>query len=75
VIGSGLDVWEIAHMLKDFGSVEALLADTPLTPGQVRLAVAYREAYREEIDDAIAENSRPIADIGVLFPFVAIADR
>ncbi|MFZ1490469.1 MAG: hypothetical protein WAS51_11045, partial [Ilumatobacteraceae bacterium] len=26
VIGSGLDAWEIIHMLEDFGSLEALLA-------------------------------------------------
>src|SRR5881398_4099846 len=31
VIGSGLDVWEIVHMLEDFGSPEALVADTHLS--------------------------------------------
>lgn len=75
VIGSGLDAWEIIHMLEDFGSLEALLADTPLNAGQVRLALAYREAYPDEIDDAIAHNRRPLADVGALFPFVAVADR
>lgn len=74
VIGSGLDVWEIVHMLEDFGSPDALVADTLLTPGHVRLAVAYQEAYPDEIDEAIAENRRPLADVGVLFPFVALTD-
>lgn len=73
-VGSGLDVWEIIHMLEDFGSAEALVADTPLSLAQVRLAVAYRDAYPEEIDEAIADNRRPLADVGVLFPFVDVAE-
>lgn len=74
VIGSGLDVWEIIHMLQDFGSSEELVAETALSAAQVRLAVAYRDAYPEEIADAVFENTRSIADVGVLFPFVAVAD-
>src|SRR4030095_6548557 len=38
VIGSGLDVWEVVQMLEDFGSIEALVADTQLSSAQVRLA-------------------------------------
>jgi hypothetical protein len=30
VIGTGLDVWEIIHMLEDFGSPEAHVSDTRL---------------------------------------------
>ncbi len=75
VIGSGLDAWEIVHMLQDFGSPEALVADTPLTLAQVRIALAYRDAYPDEIDDAIAENRRPLDDIRALFPFIAVARR
>ncbi len=63
VIGSALDVWEIIHMLEDFGSTEALVAGTHLSPAQVRLALAYRDAYPDEI-----------ADVSVLFPFVTVAD-
>lgn len=74
VIGSGLDVWEVIHMLEDFGSPEALVADTPLTLVQVRLAVAYRDAYPKEIDEAIADNRRPLGDVGVLFPFIDVAE-
>jgi uncharacterized protein (DUF433 family) len=73
VIGSGLDVWEIVQMLEDFGSQEKLVADTPLAPAQVRLAVAYRDAYPDEIDDAIADNRRPIDDVAALFPFIDVA--
>lgn len=74
VIGSGLDVWEIIHMLEDFGSVEVLVADTPLTRAQVRLARAYQDAYPDEINNAIADNRRPLSDVGVLFPFVEVVD-
>jgi hypothetical protein len=45
-----------------------------VTLGHVRLAAAYREAHPDEIDEAIAENRCPLADVGVLFPFVAVAD-
>jgi uncharacterized protein (DUF433 family) len=73
VIGTGLDVWETIHMLEDFGSPEALAADMPLSLSHVRLAMAYREAYPDEIDEAIADNRRPVDDVDVLFPFIDVA--
>jgi uncharacterized protein (DUF433 family) len=75
VIGSGLDVWEIVQMSEDFGSVEALCADTQLTPAQVRIALAYRNAYSEEITGAIEDNRRPLAEVETLYPFVEVAGR
>lgn len=74
VVGSGLDVWEIVHMLDDFGSVDALVEETHLTPAQIRIALVYRDAYPEEVDHAIADNRRPIGDLDVLYPFVEVAD-
>ncbi|MDP8930433.1 MAG: ribbon-helix-helix domain-containing protein [Actinomycetota bacterium] len=73
VIGSGLDVWEIIQMLEDFGSVDALVAETQLTPAQVHIAVAYRDAYPDEIEQAIGDNRRPLDDVDVLFPFIEVA--
>jgi uncharacterized protein (DUF433 family) len=70
VIGSGLDVWEIVQMLEDFGSPERLVADSGLTERQVRLAVAYRDSYPEEIADAIAENRRTVEEWRELYPFI-----
>jgi uncharacterized protein (DUF433 family) len=72
VIGSGLDVWELIHMLEDFGSVERLLAETHLTERQVRLALAYRDAYSEEIAGAIADNRRSAEELKALYPFIGI---
>lgn len=74
VIGTGLDVWEIVHMLEDFASADALVAETDLTPAQIRLAVAYRNAYPAEIDEAIADNRTSVEDLSVLFPFIERAD-
>jgi uncharacterized protein (DUF433 family) len=73
VIGTGLDVWEIIHMLEDFGSPEAIAADMPLSLAHVHVAMAYREAYPDEIDEAIADNRRPVGDVDVLFPFIDVA--
>ncbi|HYZ99184.1 MAG TPA: hypothetical protein VE575_10575 [Acidimicrobiales bacterium] len=73
VVGTGLDVWEIIHMLDDYGSPEALVADMPLSLAQVRLAMAYRSAYPDEIDEAIADNRRPVDDVDALFPFIDVA--
>lgn len=74
VIGSGLDVWEIIQMLEDFGSPEALVAETQLSPAQVRIAAAYRDSYPGEIAEAVADNRRPIADVGTLFPFISVTE-
>lgn len=74
VIGSGLDVWEIIQMLEDFGSLEKLVANTQLSPAQARLAVAYRNAYAEEIDAAIGDNRRSLDELRALFPFIEVVE-
>lgn len=74
VIGSGLDVWEIAQMAEEFGSTDELVAASQLTPAQVRLALAYRDAYRVEVDEAVADNRRPLDELRTLFPFVEVVD-
>ncbi len=73
VIGSGLDVWEIVHLLEDFGSLEQLMGETDLTERQVRLALAYRDAYPDEIAEAVADNRRPPDELRTLFPFIELA--
>lgn len=73
VIGSGLDIWEIVQMLDDFGSIERLADETQLSERQIRLAVAYRESYPEEIADAIAQNRRSAAELHEFYPFVQIS--
>lgn len=74
VIGSGLDVWEIAQMVEDFGSTNELVSETQLTPAQVRLTLAYREAYPAEIEEAIGENRQPLDELRMLFPFIEVVE-
>ena len=74
VIGSGLDVWEIAQVVEEFGSTKKLVAETQLTPAQVRLACAYRDAYPSEVEEAIADNRRPLDELRALFPFIEVAE-
>ena len=73
VIGSGLDVWEIAQMAEDYGSIEQLIEDTQLSERQVALALAYRDSYPDEIAEAIAENRRSPEALRELYPFVRFA--
>jgi uncharacterized protein (DUF433 family) len=70
VIGSGLDVWEIVQMVDDFGSIDLLVTETQLTERQVRLALAYRESYPDEVAEAIAQNRRPPEEWHELYPFI-----
>jgi uncharacterized protein (DUF433 family) len=72
LIGTGLDIWEIVQMFEDFGSLERLVADTQLNERQVHLALAYRDAYPEEIAAAIGENRRSAADWHELYPFIEL---
>jgi uncharacterized protein (DUF433 family) len=70
VIGSGLDIWEIIQMLDDFSSIERLADETQLTERQVRLAIAYRDSYPEEIAEAVAQNRRTAEEWHELYPFI-----
>jgi uncharacterized protein (DUF433 family) len=70
VIGSGLDVWEIIQILDDFGSIERLADETQLTERQVRVAIAYRDSYPDEITEALGQNRRTVAEWRELYPFI-----
>jgi hypothetical protein len=72
IIGTGLDIWETVQMFEDFGSLEALVENTQLSERQVRLALAYRDAYPEEIAAAIAENRRSSDEWHELYPFIEL---
>jgi len=72
LIGTGVDIWETVQMLEDFGSLERLVENTQLSERQVRLAVAYRDAYPEEIAAGIAENRRSTAEWHELYPFIEL---
>jgi hypothetical protein len=73
VIGTALDVWQIADAYRDVGSVEGMVAGGAATERQVRLALDYYERFPEEIDAAIAENRRTLAELREEFPFIAVS--
>lgn len=73
VIGTGLDIWEIVEMLEDFGATERLVRETHLTASSVRLAIAYRDEYPEEIAEAVEANRRPLDELRSLYPFIVSA--
>jgi uncharacterized protein (DUF433 family) len=76
LIGTGLDVWELIDLLESYSSAAAVVEDFPLvTERHVRLAAAYRDAYPEEIDEAIAENRRPADELERLHPFVRLGEQ
>lgn len=72
VIGTALDVWEIVDALHSFGSPERLLAESDLAEPQLSVALAYYEEYREEVDAAIADNHRPLAELRREHPTIAV---
>jgi uncharacterized protein (DUF433 family) len=72
VIGTALDVWEVADALRSFGTPESLLAESDLTEAQLHVALAYYEAFREEVDGAIAENRRSLDELHREYPTIDV---
>ncbi len=73
VIGTSLDVWQIVEAHRDIGSIERIVEGGSASERQIRLALSYYERFPEEIDAAIAENCRPLADLQREFPFIAVS--
>jgi hypothetical protein len=57
--GSVFDVWEVVDLYRGKGR-ERLFSEHPISERQLRLALAYYEAYPEEVDAFIEENARPV---------------
>ncbi len=71
LLGAGLEVWELCELLQIYPDHQTLVDAFPrLEQKHIDLALAYREAYRDEIDGAIAENNRPREDLRRLYPFI-----
>jgi hypothetical protein len=72
VVGTALDVWEIVAAFEDFGSVEAMVAGTDLSERQIRLALAYRDRFPDEIAEALARQRQPLERLREAFPTIAV---
>jgi uncharacterized protein (DUF433 family) len=71
VIGTALDVWQIVEAYQDIGSIERMAEGGSASERQIRLALDYYRRFPEEVDQAIAENRRPIEQLEREFPFIA----
>lgn len=71
VADTGFDVWQLCETIDNYGSVAKVVADFPLvTELHCRLARSYREAYPDEIEQAIADNRRSREELQALYPFI-----
>lgn len=70
VIGTGLDVWEIVALLRDFETEQQLAAEYSLTRGQIRIALAYADEFTPEIDELIALGRRSPEQLSTRYPFI-----
>lgn len=73
VIGTAFDAWQIVDAYRDVGSVERMVAEGNLSEPQVRLALAYHERFPAEIDEAIAQNRRPLSELAAAYPFIDVS--
>lgn len=71
--GTGLDVWEIVSLIKEYGDPETLASAYPNLPrAAIDLALAYAKAYPEEIEEFLVWQERTPEDILRAFPHVSI---
>lgn len=68
VLGTALDVWEVAAAARSYKTAAAMERATDLTERQIRTALAYAQEFPAEIADAIAENERSLEELTVEFP-------
>ena len=74
VIGTALDVWEIVAVSRSYETPGEMAAATDLAESQIRLALAYYAEFPAEIDAAIAENERPLAELQRQYPTIDTID-
>lgn len=70
VLGTGLDVWEIVALLRDFGDEHELAAEYGLTPGQIRIALAYSGEFTTEIEEQVALGRRSEDELHARYPLI-----
>jgi hypothetical protein len=72
VIGTAFDVWQVVDAYRDYDSVGAMAREGALTEAQIRLALAYRERFPDEVDADVEANRRALSDLRSEFPFVDV---
>ena len=70
MIGTALDLWEIVAASRTHRTPSEMAAATELTEPQIRLALAYYAEFPDEIDAAIADSARPLAELQRQYPTI-----
>lgn len=70
VTGTALDVWEIVALVDDFASEATVAAEYGLTPGQIRIALAYAREFTEEIAEQRLLGRRSEDELHTRYPFI-----
>ncbi len=73
VIGTAFDVWQLVEAYRDMGSVEHMAEGGAASERQIQLALDYYKQFPGEIDEAIAENKRPLEQLEREYPFIAVS--
>ncbi len=69
LIGTSLDVWQVIEAYQDFeNSFERMIAETDLTERELRTALSYYERFPQDVDDLIALDRRPLAELRAEHP-------
>ena len=58
VIGLGLEVWQVAMVAREFDDAAKTARHLGVPQHLIEAAIAYREAYPDKIDEALADNDR-----------------
>jgi len=75
VIGTGLDVWELVTLVRDFGGESAVAAEYELAASKIRLALAYAEEFEDEIAELVEDGRRTEAELAARHPFISSYER
>jgi uncharacterized protein (DUF433 family) len=69
LIGTSLDVWQVIEAYRDFGEdFDRMLAETDIGERELRSALRYYERFPREIDEFIALDRRPLAELRAEYP-------
>ncbi len=69
--GTGLDVWEVVELLREYGSVSPLCQQFPrLSLMAIQVARAYADAYPEEITTFLESNARGAEQVRSQLPWL-----
>jgi uncharacterized protein (DUF433 family) len=71
--GTGLDVWEVIELLREYGSAAALREHFPRLPSiAIQVAEAYAREYGDDIDAFLEANARPPEELRRKVPWLEV---